>query len=414
MNISANDKRILRQLAQTYMDYATLPAQEERRELWRALNGLQMRKPMVAIDQMPWHELDVDGSLVCLVEHPYFRQVEQELRRLIYKWEHLPADMVLEPYILLPRPIRNSGYGLAPEAQRTKYDEKSDMVARHYENVIQSLEDVEKIAFPQLTLDREEEAEFLHTAETIFAGIAPVRMQGITLHLGLWDTVTEWMGVEACYIALMEQPELLHAVMERLTQATLGVIDQVNRLGLQDIHGHLCHCSYTYGELPSATCDPEHPTTADGWAFGLAQLFTAVSPAVTAEFEVPYMQRLFPHFGAIYYGCCDRLDDRLDIIARMPGIRKISCSPWSNRENFAANLPPEYIMSNKPTPALLAGDSFDEDAVRADLRRTIEAASRHGLGLEMILKDISTVRYQPQRLWRWAEIAAEETVRAAL
>jgi len=31
----------------------------------------------------------------------------------------------------------------------------------------------------------------------------------------------------------------------------------------------------------------------------------------------------------------------------------------------------------------------------------------------LILKDISTVKYEPQRLWRWAEIAAEETLRAA-
>jgi hypothetical protein len=68
-------------------------------------------------------------------------------------------------------------------------------------------------------------------------------------------------------------------------------------------------------------------------------------------------------------------------------------------------------MSNKPNPALLAGPSFDEDAVRADLRRTIAAARAHDLRLEMLLKDISTVKYEPQRLWRWAEIAEEETQR---
>jgi len=27
--------------------------------------------------------------------------------------------------------------------------------------------------------------------------------------------------------------------------------------------------------------------------------------------------------------------------------------------------------------------------------------------LELILKDISTLAYQPRRLWRWAEIAME-------
>ncbi|MCQ2445481.1 MAG: hypothetical protein MJ141_01170 [Clostridia bacterium] len=84
------------------------------------------------------------------------------------------------------------------------------------------------------------------------------------------------------------------------------------------------------------------------------------------------------------------------------------------QEKFAEKLDPKYIMSNKPNPALLAGDVFDEEEVRKDLRRTIKAARSNGLNLEMLLKDISTVKYEPQRLWRWAEIAAEETANAAL
>ena len=60
------------------------------------------------------------------------------------------------------------------------------------------------------------------------------------------------------------------------------------------------------------------------------------------------------------------------------------------------------------TPAMLAEESFDEDALRRDLRRTIAAARKNSVQLEIILKDISTVRYQPQRLWRYSEIVLEE------
>ena len=126
------------------------------------------------------------------------------------------------------------------------------------------------------------------------------------------------------------------------------------------------------------------------------------------------MSKLFSRFGSVYYGCCERLDDRLDIIDRMPNIRKISCSPWSDRDHFAATLPKKYIMSNKPTPAFLAHTTFDEELVRKDLRHTIAAAKAHGLGLEFLLKDITTVRGDPRRLWRWSEIALEETVNATL
>ncbi|MBP3388684.1 MAG: hypothetical protein J6K98_02285 [Clostridia bacterium] len=414
MNICQEDIAVLRELAQTYMEYASLPVQQEKRRLWMCLNGLQMQKPMVAIDQMPWHELDVDGSLVCRVKDPYFREVEWNLRMQIYKWEHLPADMVLNPYILLPRPIQNTGYGIEMVRHTRTTDVNNSVVGQHFINQLEEPEDIEKIKIPQVSIDRAYEAELRATAERIFEGIAPVRMQGVTMHVGLWDFITQWMGVENCYIELMDRPEFMHAIMERLTTATIAMIEQINEQKLYGVNDSMCHCSYTFDEtLPGKNCDRENPITSDGWAFGLAQLFTAVSPAITAEFEVPYMQRIFPYFGSIYYGCCDRLDDRLDVVARMPNIRKISCSPWSDREHFAEVLPKQYIMSNKPNPALLAEESFDEEAVRADLRRTIRAAQENHIGLEMILKDISTVRYEPQRLWRWSEIATEETLRAA-
>ena len=110
MELRKQDVETLRTLGQKYMGYATLPVQREKRELWRSLNRLEMQKPMFTMDQLPWNELEVDPALTCTVEQPYFRNLELQLRRTIYKWEHLPADMVLEPYILLDRPLGNTGY----------------------------------------------------------------------------------------------------------------------------------------------------------------------------------------------------------------------------------------------------------------------------------------------------------------
>lgn len=413
INITPQERETLRTLAARYMSYALSDENNENRRLWYALNRLQMEKPMITIDQMPWNELAVDKFLLCTVENRYFRRVEWMLRSEIYKWEHLRVDMVLNPYILLPRPFHDSGWGISNKLG--DHRASGSVTSRTFVNQFEEMEDVEKIQMPVITADPEAEAEIWQTAEEIFAGVAPLRWQGIILHCGIWDTITQWMGIDNCFIEFMDRPELMHAIMDRLTNALLEKIRQINELGLYDIHSHMCHCSYTYDDnLPPKGSDPDRPVTSDGWAFGLAQLFTSVSPAITAEFEVPYMQKVFPHFGAVYYGCCESLDDRLDILDRMPNIRKISCSPWSNRENFAANLPKKYIMSNKPNPALLAEATLDEDAVRADLRRTIKAAKDHGLCLELLLKDISTVKNDPQRLWRWAEIAAEETKNSVL
>ena len=70
---------------------------------------------------------------------------------------------------------------------------------------------------------------------------------------------------------------------------------------------------------------------------------------------------------------------------------------------FAEKLRKDIVMSNKPTPAFLAGDTMDYDVITADIRRTCNAAKANGIALEMILKDVSTVRYQPERLTNWAD-----------
>lgn len=411
MNVNIKDREILRELATKYMSYALSDKNNEKRELWRALNNMNMQKPMITIDQMPWEELDVDGSLVLKVEDPYFRKVEWNLRTELYKWEHLPADMVLNPYIILPRPISNTGFGISTINSDNDIHAKSHL----FEDQLQEMEDIEKIKIPELKLNPDREAEILAVAHEIFDGIAPLKWSGLMVHSGLWDQITFWKGVENCYLDLLDRPELIHAILDRYTNAHLAFIKQINELGVYDTVSNICHCSYTFSDrLPSADYNPDHTTTQDGWTCSMAQLFSSVSPQINEEFEIPYMSKLFDCYGSIYYGCCERLDDRLDIIDRMPNIRKISCSPWSDREHFAATLPKKYIMSNKPNPSFLASNSFDEDIVRKDIRRTIKAAKDHGLCLELLLKDISTVKNDPQRLWRWSEIALEETMNSVL
>ena len=405
MQLTNREITRLRELARRYAEASSLPEQAVRRKGWERFNTLRPERPRALIDQIPWNEMNVDGCLNNQVENPYWQQVETWLLRELYKWDHMRADMVLDPYVKLPRLIQSTGWGLEAQVTRLQMDKTSDVASQSMQNLIQEPEDLEKIHTPVLSLDEARETEIAQTADALFGGITAWRFTGLVMHLGAWDTISYWMGVENCYIELMDRPEMMHALMEKMTQGYLSQIEQANKLRLFDTREHYCHCSHTYR--------PDDPdvltgTSQDAWAFGLAQLFTAVSPKITAEFEVAYMKRIFPAFRHIYYGCCDRLDDRLDIVSQLPNVRKISCSPWSQREAFAERLPRHIIMSNKPSPAMLAGKTFDEDAVRSDLRRTIDAARKNGVQLEMILKDISTVHYQPQRLWRYSEIALEE------
>ena len=302
MEISMKERETLRDLAKKYMEYALSDQNIQNRELWRALNMHNMQKPMVSIEQMPWHELNTDGFLTCTVRDGRFRGIESMLRMQIYKWEHMPADMVLNPYISVSRAISNTGFGIGTIVKQVEGAGPGQ--SNQFVNQFEEMEDVEKIKTPILTLDCELEAEIMDTASDIFCGIAPIVPAGYMPHSGLWDKISFCMGVETCYIELIDRPELIHAIVDRLTNAALAEIDQINELGIADVTSNMCHCSYTFDDrLPGPDCDPVNAKTSDAWTFSMAQLFTSVSPEINKEFEVPYMSKIFKKFGSVYYGC---------------------------------------------------------------------------------------------------------------
>ena len=65
------------------------------------------------------------------------------------------------------------------------------------------------------------------------------------------------------------------------------------------------------------------------------------------------------------------------------------------------------VLPHKPNPAFLAYDRWDPDLVRNDIKEKLTMASANGCIMEIHLKDISTVRYDPKRLTEWNNISQE-------
>ena len=123
------------------------------------------------------------------------------------------------------------------------------------------------------------------------------------------------------------------------------------------------------------------------------------------EFALQHEMRWLERWGLTYYGCCEPLDRKIDILRRIPNLRKISVSAWVDVERAVAEIGTDYVMSRKPNPAVPAEDRWRPEQARQDLESFLQHA--RGCHIEIILKDISTVRYQPQRLWQWAEMAMQ-------
>jgi hypothetical protein len=433
--MDSKDLGIVRDLAKQVAEIAALPVQQETIALWKALNGLAPVRPMVRIDGIPWHEMDVDGELVVLSDDPFCRAVETSLRRTLYQWRHMRVDMVVQPIVTMPKVIRMDGFGVGVDESTATVDPGNDVVSHSYHDQLRTEDDVERIRAPRVSFDAPATALVEDRAAEIFEGIMPVRMQGWlpeanqwpsflaepgtkgfvngmwpdgsgNLAFGAWDLIVMWRGPENVLVDMAERPDFMHKIIDRVTDAHLKMLDQIEGLGLLGHSQADIRSTGAYtDDLPAPGFDPMHPRAIDVWTSGMAQLLTSVSPAMFKEFEVDYAAKWCKRFGLVYYGCCEALDTKMRFVRQIPNVRKVSMSSWVNVARGVEEIGRDFVFSRKPSPAFLAADSWDLHPVRADLSDTIERCERSGTPLELILKGISTVRGQPQRVWDWAETA---------
>lgn len=403
-----HDTMIIRELASKVAEIASLPVQEEKRRLWRKLNGLKPERPMVMIDQVCWNEMNINDELILKCYDEECRNYERTLRRIIYQWKHFPVDMVVEPFILVRKAVHNTGFGIKVIEETAITDPTNCVIGHKFINQFQTEADLEKIQTPKIWHDVKETERRLAVAHELFDGVLEVRPWGVEPYLSLWDPIATWMGVEEALYALIDKPDFMHRLVGRMTDGYLAMLDQLEEQGMLCQPQSIIHCTGAYtDELPAPEYNPKRPRTKDIWMFGLAQMFATVSPAMFKEFEIDYARRICERFGLVYYGCCDPLEDKMAEVRLLPNVRKVSMSPWVNEERGAEEIGMDFVYSRKPNPAMLASEHFDPVAVREYLLTTLCICQRYNCPLEFILKDISTVRYQPQRLFDWARIAME-------
>jgi len=126
-----------------------------------------------------------------------------------------------------------------------------------------------------------------------------------------------------------------------------------------------------------------------------------------AEFALKYETKWMERFGLNYYGCCEPLHHKLDLLKDVPNLRKISISPWADLDSAVEQMRGRYVISYKPNPAIFAQGQWDLAKARADLQDALK--KMEGCCVEIIAKDLSTVQDEPQRLWQWSAMASEVT-----
>ena len=406
------DREILQRLGEETARIGNLPVQKEKAELWRRLNDRETVRPLVFINEEPWEEFKPGcDELICRCADPFLRELEQAMRMQLYRWKNYPVDMVIRPVVEFSKVWNSTGIGVE---QKTETIQHGDICSYHFVPQINDMEDIEKIRMPEVSVNEEETARRGALLESIFDGIMPVVPTGIKMKwFTPWDNLIRLVPMEGILMDLIERPEFVEALVSRFVDAEMHEMDQFEQLGLLTAGSSNTRVgSGGYGytrELPAEDDSGTGHSCNQLWGCGNAQIFSEVSPQMHWDFSLKHEKRWLERWGMTYYGCCEPLHLKIGILREIKNLRKISVSPWFDLTKGLENGAGDYILSVKPSPAIFAEDHFDETRARRDIVALFDQS--RGCGVELVMKDISTVRNDPERLRRWSEIAMEEAER---
>lgn len=408
--ITTKERKILRQLAGQVAELAARPIEQEKRELWYRHNALETTRPVIFCDpENGWWEILPADQLEC--ESDLTRWWEFRLRQEIFWGTQMCDDRVIEPYFDVAHVSRETDWGM-----HETITQGQDAGSYVWDAPLKDYAALVELKFPQITIDDTATARLLEQAQNLLGDLLTVRLRtGWWWSLGLTNTVTRLRGLEQMMLDMLEQPDNFHRLMGFIRDGNLARLDWLETHGLLSLNND---GTYVGSGGFGWTRTLPHPDfsgkvrTEDMWGFCESQETTGISPNMFAEFILPYQLPVLERFGLNCYGCCEPLDKRWTFVKQIPRLRRVSVSPWSDRAKMAEALGANFIFSMKPNPADLAMETFDEDRLRAELRKDLQLT--RDCRVEVIMKDNHTIRNDPQRVIRWVQIAREEAERVSI
>jgi hypothetical protein len=407
-SISRSERQVLRRLAGQVAELSARPVEEEKRALWYAHNSLQPTRPVIFCDpENGWNEIIRPDDLEC--DGILGRWWEMRLRKEIFWGTQMGDDYTIMPFF--DSPHVHSG-GLEDWGVKETLIGGEHGGSYVWQSPIRSAEDLKNLRKPRVRVDHAATQQLADLANDVLGDLLTVRIRtNWWWTLGMTMKLAHLRGLEQIMLDMVDNPDLVHALMAILRDGTLELLDQLESEGLLSLNndgtyigsGGLGWCH----ELPQPDF-AGHVRTQDMWGFGESQETVGVSPAMFAEFIFPYQVPLLERFGLNCYGCCEPLDKRWHVVKNIPRLRRVSVSAWANVEKMAEMLGDRYIFSWKPSPTDLAMP-FDEPRIRAYLRHCFEAT--RGCRVEAIMKDNHTLGGDPTRATEWCRVAREEAER---
>jgi hypothetical protein len=410
MSASQNDRQVLRELAAKVAQIAAMPVQRERTALIKSLNELKPLRPVVlAIPEGGWVDLIKPDDLHC--QDPFLRDWEAGLRRRIFTHEKIGDDQPVTDLFRIGVVADMGNYGFDVQWQRGE-----NRGSGKWEPPLRTLEDFKKLRPRNIRIDHRETQRRVNLANEIFGDILRVRQFG-----QFWWTTSPTnqlallRGLDQLMLDMYDNPQFLHDLLAFLRDNILRDARFLQDQGVLSLNndGDVYVGSGALGvtdQLPAPGHDG-HVRMKDMWCLSEAQEFVGVGPELFEEFALRYQLPIVSEFGLVCYGCCEPLDKKFDLVTKnIPNLRRVSVSPWCDRQIAADKLTNKYVYSWKPAPSMICTPTVDWNEVRKLIRETLSIAQ--GCCVEMVMKDTHTFAGDPTRIGKWTTIAKEEVLAA--
>ena len=410
----ASDREILAPLVSRVAELAVRPGEAGKQKLWADHQALR-RAPKVpvcvyyeGIPEPQWRI--ILGEPLTRCASPLAASLELDLRKRIWMAEHVPDDHIVWPHVTVGAVVsRSVGWGVTFSMEGSAHAGTDDLEARRFVPAFADSIDAAKVRFTDLQIDREATERRRAEAAALTGGILDVHVHYPDLSHAPFDTAVRMRGLEAILMDAIDAPEKVQELMEAITSGyerhhqgreSSGLLNIVaSRDGRYVAVGFRVHCAYA-----RAGASPAHPTLADEWAYISAQTSSGLGPGQFALLVHPYNSRLARAFtnNTVYFHGCERLDEKLEVLATLPYLRRFHVSPWSSVRAAVSRFRGSVVLEVHAHPGKVFFGS-----TREDMREEIEGllAEAEGHPMDLNLSDIHSVGGDPGLLTAWAEEA---------
>jgi len=396
-----DDVRILRDLAAKYMEICNTDAQDRRRKLWRRHNSLEPTRPLIYTRAFAWSEMPESR---CSCKDPFFQAHENFFRHALF-WDTLGDDSIFEPWVTVRAACVTPPEGVwgLPVRWIQSDDPRG---ARRMDPPIRDPEDARRMIEPHHVIDEEETQRNVCKLHDAIGDIITINVDRAPAYRA-WNgdistLLVQLRGLDTVMMDMVERPDWLHGLLAFMRDGILRTHEEAEKAGDWTLSAHENQAMPYAEELEDPV--PNGPGVARDnlWHFCASQELTLVGPSMFDEFMLQYQIPIMEKFGLVAYGCCEDLTLKIDVLRKVPNLRRIAVAPAADVSKCAEQIGRDYVLSYRPSPSDMVGWGFDPDRVRRILRKDLQAC--RDCHVDITLKDVETVQGDPTRVRRWVEI----------